>query len=49
MAEAALFQALGVLTQQSQTLTQEIQVLAEIARGGGNGGGRQWDHLDTRT
>ena len=43
---AALFQALEVLTQQNQTLTQEIQVLAEIARGGGNGGGRQWDHLD---
>ena len=41
-----MFQALEVLTQQNQTLTQEIQVLAEIARGGGNGGGRQWDHLD---
>ena len=46
MAEAALFQALEVLTQRNQTLTQEIQVLAEIARGGGNGGGRQWDHVD---
>ena len=44
MAEAALYQTLEVLTQQNQALTQEIQVLAEI--GGGNGGGRQWDHLD---
>ena len=39
MAEAALYQTLEVLTQQNQALTQEIQVLAEIARGGGNGGG----------
>ena len=46
MAEAALFQALEVLTQQNQTLTQETQLLAEIACGEGNGGGRQWDHLD---
>ena len=34
------------LTQQSQTLTREIRALAEIARGGGNGGGRRWDHFD---
>ena len=46
MVEAALFQALEVLTQQNQTLTQQVQALAENARGGGNGGGRQWDHLD---
>ena len=46
MVEAALFQALEVLTQQNQTLTQQFQALAENARGGGNGGGRQWDHLD---
>ena len=33
-----LFKALETLTQQSLTLTQEIQALAENARGGGDGG-----------
>ena len=44
MAEmAALSQAVEVLIQQNQTV---LRSLAENARGGGNGGGRQWDHLD---
>ena len=43
MAEAAaLFQALEMLTQQSQTLAQQVQALPENVRGGSNGGGRQW-------
>ena len=40
---AALYQAMEILIQQNQTV---LQSLAENARGGGNGGSRQWDHLD---
>ena len=40
MAEvAALFKEL-------ETLTQQVQAMAENARGAGNGGDRQWVHLD---
>ena len=31
-----------------QQLTQQVQAMAEHGRGGGNGGGRQWDHLDRK-
>ena len=40
---AAMLEAMHIIIQQNQTV---LQSLAENPRGGGNGGGRQWDHLD---